>query len=133
MSTQPAKRPPPRASSRGALGSQGLPRGSAWSRGVTLLQGQQGQSAGFCTFPDFQTDRSPSEEGLRSLLSIWGSQPPEAVDPRDDASTSVSDGSPHPATADSTPQIWPKTLWGVKASGFLTRPLLPASRRRRGL
>lgn len=72
VSVQPTKRPPPRASSRGALGSQGLPRGSAWSRGVKLLQGQQGQSAGFRTFPDFQPDRSPSEEGLRSLLSIWG-------------------------------------------------------------
>lgn len=73
------------------------------------------------------------EEDLRSLLSAWGSQPPEAVDPRNAASTSVSDGSSHPAAAASTPQIWPKTLGGVKASGFLSGPLLYASRRRREL
>lgn len=51
MPAQPTEGPPPRPLSRGALGRNGL------------LQGEQGQAAGFHTLPDLQSDRSPGEEG----------------------------------------------------------------------
>lgn len=123
---------PSRGLQQGRPGDQALPRGSAWGQGGKLLRGRQGQP--LASPPPRLPARRGSKGGgpevpaLRLGVAAAGGRGPQEC-----RFTSVSDGSPHPATAASTPQIWPKTPGCVKASGFRSGPLGPASRRRREL
>lgn len=110
VSAQPMEGPPPRASSRGNWGVRACRGGNARVGGERCGRGSRDRMLASARSPTSSQTGAQGRRARGPCSPIWGSQPQEAADPGNAASTSVSDGSPHPATALHTPNLTQDTV-----------------------